>query len=164
MRNIKLVMWGLLILPILSVGFIGKKYFFRFLPSATFVSLLLALMSEIADSRKWWKVKINIIPDLKTNVSFILGSFFVGTLWVFKYSYGKFLRYIGINAVLDWFFAYPFTYLFQKMGVYKLIRFKQHQIFLTFLSYSVIIYWFQKMIEKYILKTKEEEELMQETL
>lgn len=157
MKKNSYIMWGLLILPLLTLPLIGKKHFFRFLPSATFVSLLLALMSEIAQSRRWWKVKINLIPDLTTNVSFVLSTFFVGTLWVFKYSYGNFFKYLGANLILDWLFSYPFTSLFQKLNVFKLIRFKQHQIFLTFISFSLIIYWFQKKVEEYVGKSKFEE-------
>lgn len=156
MRLNKAIMWILLFGSLATIPLIGKRHFFRFLPSATFVTLLLTIMSEIAQSRRWWKVKINLIPDLITNVSFVLSTFFVGTLWVFKYSYGKFSRYLVINVILDWLFSYPLSHLFQKLNVFKLIRFRQHHIFLTFISFSLIIYWFQTIIEENIVKANEE--------
>ncbi|MDF0728645.1 hypothetical protein PY093_18575 [Cytobacillus sp. S13-E01] len=159
MKGIRNIMWGLLIIPLLSLPFMGKRDFSRYLPSATFVSLLLALISEIAESRRWWKVKINLIPDLTTNMSFVLSTFFVGTLWVFKYSYGNFFKYLGTNFILDWIFSYPLTHLFQRMRVFRLIHFKQHYILMMFISFAIIIYWFQSTIEKAINKSYVKEAL-----
>lgn len=154
MKTTRRVMWGLLIFPLLTIPFIGKKSFFRFLPSATFVTLLLSIISEIAHSRRWWKVKTHIIPDLVTNVSFVLSLFFIGTLWVFKFSFDNLFKYLGINLILDWLFAYPLTNLFQRMRIFRLIHFKRQYIFFMFISFAIFIYGFQRTIEKYINKNK----------
>jgi hypothetical protein len=68
-KNIKCSFWGFrminkkalsfstLLFPWLTTPLIGKKSFIRFLPAATFIGYTYSILSEIADKRKWWKVR-----------------------------------------------------------------------------------------------------------
>lgn len=80
---------GMLIIPWLTVPFLGKKSFFRFLPVASFTNLFISMFSVIANKRKWWENKNPLSPGL-VDFTYILGPFFVATLWIFKY-FGAFL-------------------------------------------------------------------------
>ncbi|TCN20423.1 hypothetical protein [Mesobacillus foraminis] len=44
---------SMLLLPWLTVPFLGKS-FFRFLPAATFVNLFITVLSVIANRKKWY--------------------------------------------------------------------------------------------------------------
>lgn len=58
----KLLALSTLIVPWLTVPFIGKTSFIRFLPAATFANLILSLCSVVADRKKLWKLKNPIFP------------------------------------------------------------------------------------------------------
>lgn len=73
MKNWK--MYVLFIAPWFTFLFFGKNEFRRFLPTATFSSLVISLISELSKSRKWWKVKKPIIPSLATDITFVFGLF-----------------------------------------------------------------------------------------
>jgi hypothetical protein len=49
----------------LTTPLIGKNSFVRFLPVATFIGYIFSFLSEIADRRKWWKVKNALFPNYR---------------------------------------------------------------------------------------------------
>ncbi|RLQ97459.1 hypothetical protein [Falsibacillus albus] len=134
--------------PWLSVVFLPKNSIRRYLPVSILASLLVTGMCLLAVPYKWWKVmggwKIKIFNDL----SFILGPFFVGTLWIFHFSFGNFLRYFFLNLIMDSLFSYPLNYLYQRLNLYKLINFKPSQIFMSFFGFSIIIYLYQHIVQR----------------
>jgi len=65
-------MYLLLLLPWLSVCKLGKNSLLRFLPTIIFSDLVIALISELSQKLKWWKVRNPIFPQLATDVSFVL--------------------------------------------------------------------------------------------
>lgn len=80
---------AMLIVPWLTVPFMGKKSFFRFLPVASFTNLFISVFSLIANKKKWWVNKNPLSPG-PIDFTYILGSYFVATLWIFKLTYGNF--------------------------------------------------------------------------
>ncbi|MBT2730472.1 hypothetical protein J7E63_26965 [Bacillus sp. ISL-75] len=144
---------GMLFIPWLTVPFLGKKSFFRFLPVASFTNLFISMFSVIANKRKWWINKNPISPGL-VDFTYILGPFFVATLWIFKLTYGNFLKFFVTNAVLDVICAYPFAEIWERVGVFKLKKLSHTMWYVFCISLAVIIYGFQKLVEKSIRETK----------
>ncbi|MEH7336390.1 hypothetical protein V7161_27580, partial [Neobacillus drentensis] len=57
-NNIKIAFsLATLILPWLTVPFMGKRSFFRFLPVASFVNLFISVFSLFCYRNKWWVTK-----------------------------------------------------------------------------------------------------------
>jgi hypothetical protein len=139
---------GLIILSWSTIFFLPKKSLKNFLPVSFFASLLVLLMSMLSIPYKWWTVHGDIKQKITSDLSFIFGPFFVGTIWIFHFTYGKFWLYFMTNAIVDYAFAYPLTILFQRLKVYKLVNFKPIHVFLSFLSYAVIIYGYQSFLQK----------------
>lgn len=144
MKNWK--MYVLLIGPWFTFFFFGKKPFKRFLPTATFSSLLIALISELSKSYKWWKVNKPILPSLASDITFIFGLFFTLNLWVFKLTYHKVWLYIITNIFADYLFAYPLTSLAEKFHIYKLINITRKQLFYLSLFVAFLNYLYQRII------------------
>jgi hypothetical protein len=144
---------ALLVLPWLTVSKIDKFTFKRYLPVLTFSSLVIALISELSKSFKWWKVKKPLVPKLASDISFIFGPFFIANLWVFKLTFGRPILYFLLNVVFDYLFAYPLTTLAEKLKVYKMGTMSRFQLFLISLFTAGINYLYQLYVEE-TLKSK----------
>ncbi|MFC4619556.1 hypothetical protein ACFO4N_12615 [Camelliibacillus cellulosilyticus] len=140
---------AILILPWLTVPFMGKRSFLRFLPVASFVNLFLSVFSLICNQKKWWKTNNPISPG-SIDFTYILGPYFVATLWIFKFAYGKFPKYLITNMVLDLVNAFPLPYIGDKFGIVKFIKMKHTVWYLINVSLAVLIYGFQYGVERSI--------------
>lgn len=138
-----LIRIGLLIISWSSVFFIPKKAFKIYTPVAIFASILVIIESILSIPFKWWTVKGGLVNKIFNDLSIILGPFFIGTIWIFHFTFGKFGLYALINVLMDAFLAYPINGILQKLKVYKLVNFKPLHIFLTAISYSLVIYAYQ---------------------
>ncbi|MGM7723667.1 hypothetical protein [Metabacillus sp. Hm71] len=140
-----------LILPWLTVPFMGKRNFFRFLPVASFINLFLSVFSLICTKKKWWKTNNPISPG-PIDFTYILGPYFVATLWIFRLTYGNFPKYLITNMVLDLINAYPMPYIGHKFGVVKFIKMTHTAWYFINVSLAIIIYGFQYVVEQSITK------------
>lgn len=135
------------IVPWLTVFFIKKKSFFRFLPTATFISLIMILFSTIGKKRKWWVSTKTLIPGVPIDFSYILGPYFMGTIWILKSTYGNFMKYMMTNAVVDFISAYPISALLKKIGVVKFKKLSYTAWYGLSTLFAVLIYGYQNLIE-----------------
>ncbi|MEH7098072.1 hypothetical protein [Neobacillus vireti] len=139
-----------LVVPWLTVPLIGKNTFFRFLPVATFVGYIFSFLSETADNKKWWKVKNALFPNYRLDVSYLLGLFLITTIWVFKLTFGNFLKYITTNIIIDWLLSFPIIKFFTKVGVFEFKKMRPKHFFILSVSLAIIIYFYQVLVEKVI--------------
>ncbi|MCM3706712.1 MULTISPECIES: hypothetical protein [Cytobacillus] len=148
----KLYLVLIIILSWLTVPFIGKKDFKRFYPAATFMGLYVLVEGIIAEKNKWWKIKTRLHSKLSGEFPLVLGPFFAGSIWILKLTYGRPLIYFLLNAVVDAFFAYPFYTWFKRIGIWKLLRFSQLQLFMLFIMKSIFMYVFHwALLDKKLL-------------
>ncbi|MEH7681867.1 hypothetical protein [Priestia megaterium] len=126
---------------------VDKFVFKRYLPVLTFSSLVIAFISELSKSFTWWKVRKPLFPKLSSDISFIFGPFFVANFWVFKLTYGNFKKYLLINVLFDYLFAYPLTSLAEKLKVYKMVNMTRFQLFIISTATALINYLYQHFIE-----------------
>jgi hypothetical protein len=139
---------GLLVISWSSAFFLPKKLFVRYSPVAVLASLLVLIECYLAIPFKWWKVNGGVKTKLFNELSFILGPFFVGTIWIFRLTFGKLWLYLLLNLIMDGLLSFPFNKIFQKLKVYKLINFKPKHIFFTSFAYAIMIYGYQLLIDK----------------
>ena len=126
----------------------SKEQLRRFAPSALFGCLLILINSFSSNPFKFWVVKGDTKTKTFNDLSFIFGPFFAAILWVLRLTHGKFKTYLLLNAVMDVVLAYPMTIFFEKLGIYKLVNFKQKHLFFTSFSIAVLIYKFHEFIIK----------------
>jgi hypothetical protein len=132
-----------LILPWISIVFLPRKSLKQYLPVSLFASLLVVGMSLLAVPYRWWEVKGGWKVKFINDGSFIFGPFLVGTLWIFHLTFGNIKRYIMVNLLMDSIFSFPLSYLYQKLKLFRLVKFRPKHIFLFFISFSLIIYGFE---------------------
>ncbi|WP_308128886.1 hypothetical protein [Bacillus sp. sid0103] len=151
----KLLSLCILIVPWLTVPLLGKKTFIRFLPATTFVNLIISLFSVVADRKKFWKVKNPIFHYTAVDYSYLLGLFFITTIWVFKLAYGSFIKYLSLNIVIDYLLSFPIVKFFTKVGVFEFKKLRPIHFFCISVFLAIIIYWYQYLLEKVITKQNE---------
>jgi hypothetical protein len=148
MENKKKFLLAVMLLPWLTIPFLGKQSFKRFSLTSLFIGLLFAGQSVIAHKRGWWRVYPKLIPNVMGEVPFIAGLFFIGAMWILKYTYGKFLRFALINLGVDFFHIYIFVGWLRRIGIASLIRLKRYQALLLFSLNGLVMYGFQAMVDK----------------
>jgi hypothetical protein len=137
---------GLFLLPWFTVFLIPKNEFKKYTPVAIFASLLVLTESVLATPFNWWKVKGGSLNKAINDFTFIFGPFFVGTIWIFRFTFGKFRLYLLTNIIMDWFLAYPVNWFSQKLNLYKLVNFKPKHTFFTSICFAIAIYVYQLFI------------------
>jgi hypothetical protein len=148
MKYSKLLLLLLLILPWFSLPLLGKEAIKRFLPAGVFMSLVVRVVHFIAKKRKWWWWYEQLHPKLSGGFSFIWGPYLIGSLWILKFTYGKFLRFIIVNLVVDSMFTYVLVDWLQKLGIASLVRLKKTQLSFIFFVEALLLYGFQFIKEK----------------
>ncbi|WP_069187940.1 hypothetical protein [Sporosarcina globispora] len=151
MNKKNLLSLGMLLIPWFSVPLLGKVSFVRFLPVTTFVNLFMSILSIFAIKNKWWKNKGTLFGS-PINLPYMLGIFFVGTLWIFKLTYGKFVKYLLLNIVMDYILAFPFAKLATKVGVFEFKKMRPIVFFYLSVFLAVIIYGYQYIVEQVMKK------------
>jgi len=142
-----IVRFVLITLSLFTLIILPKKSFREYLPTSIFTSVLVTTICTLAVPYKWWIVKGGWKNKIINDLSFILGPFFAGTMWVFHFTFGNFKRYALLNLIMDILFSYPLNHLFQRLRLYKLVNFKPKHIFMFFTTFSLIIYGYQHIIK-----------------
>jgi hypothetical protein len=148
MKQSKLLLVAVMILPFFTLPLLGRKTFKRFLPTALFMSGLLLGEGYIARKYDWWTFYKRIFPPLNGLIPFIVGPFFVGTLWILKFTYGKFIRFIIVNLITDSVFTYIMVDVLRKLRIGELLRINKFQLSTLFLFKSLLLYGVQFLLER----------------
>ncbi|NRG30115.1 hypothetical protein HRF69_23835 [Bacillus circulans] len=137
-----------MIVPWVTVPLLGKNTLKRYIAASTFIALMVRLTNIVAKRRKWWWWYEKIHPRVPGDIPFMLGSFFVGSIWILKWTYGKFFTYMGINMAFDSMFTYVIVPYLTKFGIASLVRISKMQLMYVFTVLALILYAFQFLYEK----------------
>ena len=140
---------ALLMVPWLSIPFLGARTIKRYFPASILAIVLCCLDLQIGKRRKWWTFHNNPHSTLKNEVPFLFGPMLLVALLTLKWSYGNFKKFLLLNAIGGVIFTFPVTQIFTKLKVYKLVKINNFQFFLYFYYKAFFLYAFQYLIEKY---------------
>ncbi|WP_245613728.1 hypothetical protein [Alkalihalobacterium bogoriense] len=154
MKYSKLLLVLMMVFSWFSLVFLDKKSIKRFFPASLFMAIIVRMVNVIAKKRKWWWWYEKIHPSVSGSFPFVWGSFFVSSFWILKYTYGNFMRYIGLNLFAHSAFTYILEPYLQKFGIASLVRMKKHQLMYVFIVLAFLLYGFQMVREKAIVKKK----------
>ncbi|MFD0825878.1 hypothetical protein ACT8ZR_09385 [Neobacillus sp. M.A.Huq-85] len=105
MKNSKLFYIALLVLPWVTVLFLGRNSLKKHLPAAIFMSTFTKALDLFGEKKKWWRTYVGI-PPFKSANFFNFGPYLVTCLWMLKLTYGKFPVFIISNLILEICFIY----------------------------------------------------------
>ncbi|MED4207565.1 hypothetical protein [Neobacillus mesonae] len=115
MKNRIIILFAILIIPWLTVPFLGKNALKKYLPAAILMAFVTKVLDSFGKKNKWWRFYKGITPFNSMNF-FNFGPYIVTSLWILKFSYGKFQLYLITNMILH--------ILFTFLGLEYLKRFK----------------------------------------
>lgn len=136
------------ILSWITVYFIPKNTVKRYLPASTMSALLVMTTVFIGTHYHSWEVKGGTKTRIFNILSVILGPFSVGTLWIFRLTFGKFWLYLLTNFVQNLIYAFPILAFFEKINFIKYVKFTRIHHLIASMTFSLIIYGFQYFLEK----------------
>lgn len=139
---------SIVLLSWLSLAFFGKRNIKRFLPASILIVLLEAFTVQVGKKRKWWTFFNKPNSYITGELPFNLGPFLVGSMWILKWTYGNFKKFILLNAIVNAFFAFILIKLMEKLKVAKLVRFNNFNFFLYFFYKAPLLYALQYTIER----------------
>ncbi|MEH7494987.1 hypothetical protein [Neobacillus niacini] len=144
----KALLPAMLVLSWLTIPLLGKKAIKRYLPASFLMAIVVWLEGKLAKKRKWWWYYVKIHPKLTGGFPLIWGPFLIGSIWILRFTYGKFKWYVLLNLVVDTIFTYKFVDMLKDLGIASLVRLKKYQLSILFFVKSLLLYGFQVIREK----------------
>jgi hypothetical protein len=140
---------SMVLIAMSTVPFMGLKHIKRFLPASLFICSLEGILALIGKKRRWWVFYNKPNSYLFNEFPFNIGAFLIISLWLMKWSYGRFIKFILFNAIFNAFFVYPFAKFARKIKYFTLVRINHIQFFFYFFSKVFLFYGIQHLFEKY---------------
>ncbi|MBT2654212.1 hypothetical protein J7E81_03000 [Bacillus sp. ISL-18] len=138
----------LIMIPWLSLLFIGKKTFKRYSFAGVFISIFEIINHIYGHQRKWWKFYDKPKSFLRDELPFDIGPYMPLSLWILKFSYGYFKRFVLVNVFANAFFAFLFMPFLKKFKIVRLNRLNYFQFFFYIHYKAYILYGVQYLFEK----------------
>lgn len=134
------ILWASVILPWVSVFFLKKEDLKRYMPVALLGTITVFFM-EYGISFGWWTPHENIFPLI--NIPPVsLSAYLVGTIWIFKFTYRNFLRYLVVNMLIDSVLSFFILSWFSRRGIVD-IHISDLQILLLSTIIGFFLYAYQ---------------------
>lgn len=146
MKNQKLFLIVLLVVPWLTVPFLGKKAFRRFLPTAIFMATFTKALDFYGEKKNWWKFYSGVGPFNSMNFM-NFGPYLVTSLWVLKITFGKFPLYLFTNTILHTSFIFGGLKYVKDFRIFTLENLSKFKYLLIDLVRALILYTFQYITE-----------------
>jgi hypothetical protein len=147
----------LILVPWLSLLFLGKHHLKRFSLAGIVIVFLEIINHKIGQKRNWWTFYDKRKSFLTNELPFSIGPYMPLSMWLLKFSYGNFKKFVLLNVISDGLFAFPILYFLKKIKIVRLNRLSHFQFFL-YIHYKAYIlygvqYWYENKL-KYQLGIK----------
>ncbi|MDE5416128.1 hypothetical protein [Alkalihalobacterium chitinilyticum] len=138
----------IILIPWLSLLFIGKRNVKRYSLAGMFVIVFEILNHLYGRKRNWWKFYDKPKWFMRDELPFNVGPYMPLTMWILKYSYGNFKKFILLNVLADGIFAFIVMDFLKKMKIVRLHRLNPFQFFIYIHYKAYLIYAVQYLYEK----------------
>ncbi|MFP3728667.1 hypothetical protein [Priestia filamentosa] len=144
----KVLLSLMLILPWFSLPLLGKRDVKKYLPAALCISLVVRIVHFIAKRKNWWHWEEKLHPKLSGEFPLMWGPYLIGSMWILKLTYGRFVQFLLLNLFVDSLFTFVLVDFFKKRGIVSLVRLKKWGLALIFFIDSLLLYGFQYIKDK----------------
>ncbi|WP_462410699.1 hypothetical protein [Neobacillus sp. Marseille-QA0830] len=138
----------LILVPWLTLLFIGKRSFKRYSIAGVFIVFFEILNHIYGNRRNWWKFYDGHKSFFKDELPFSIGPYMPLSMWLLKFSYGNFKKFVLLNAIADGLFAFLFIDILKKLKIISLNRINHIQFFIYLNYKAYLLYGIQFLIEK----------------
>lgn len=138
----------IILVPWLSLLFIGKRHFKRFFASSFIIATLEMISHIYGHMRGWWEFYDKPRSFIKDELPFDIGPYIPIAVWIHKFSYGNFKKFVLLNALANAAFSFLFMPFLKKIKIIKLKRLNYVQFFFYIHYKAYLLYGVQHLIEK----------------
>jgi hypothetical protein len=138
----------LVLIPWLSLLFIGRRSFKRYSFSGIFIIIFEILNHLYGHKRKWWKFYDKPKSFIRDELPFSIGPYMPLSMWLLKLSFGNFKKFILLNGIVDGIFAFVVMDVLKKFKIIRLNRLNRVQFFIYIHYKAYLLYGVQYLFEK----------------
>jgi hypothetical protein len=138
----------LILIPWLSLLFIGKRSIKRYSLASVFIAIFEIINHLYVRKRKWWEFYDKPKSFIRDELPFDIGPYLPMSLWFLKFSYGNLKKFVLINAIANGLFAFLFIPFLKKIKIVRLNRINYFQFFIYIHYKAYILYAVQYLYEK----------------
>lgn len=146
MKSSKLLLISLVILTWLTLPSLGRNALKKFLPAAIFICILTKILDIVGERKNWWQFYKGI-PPLNSMDFFNFGPYFVTSLWMLKFTYGKFWTYLISNTILQLLFIFLGLKYMKRLKILSLEKLPEFQYLAIDIIRTLLLYAFQWIID-----------------
>lgn len=139
---------SMILIPWLSLLFIGKRSLKRYSAAGIFIVIFEVINHIYGNKRRWWKFYDKRKSFLKDELPFSVGPYMPLSMWILKFSYGNFKKYVLLNVLSDGLFAFLFIDILKKMKIIRLNRINHFQFFIYLHYKAYLLYGVQYLVDK----------------
>ncbi|MCM3727764.1 hypothetical protein M3226_19060 [Neobacillus cucumis] len=139
---------SIILIPWLSLLLIGKRSFKRYSLAGVFIVIFEIINHLYGHKRKFWKFYDKRRSFFKDELPFSVGPYMPFSMWLLKYSYGNFKKFVLLNVISDGLFAFLFIDILKKFKIISLNRLSHFQFFIYLHYKAYLLYGIQYLIEK----------------
>jgi hypothetical protein len=150
------ILWGMLILPWLTLLFMPKEDIKRWMPAALFVVVSNTLIIEVGIAWQIFETRENVYP-LSEMISYVYGALPVGSMWILKYTYGRFWLYAAIQTIGSFVLILLVQPLLHRRGIFVWIDETDLAgigAFMTTVVHFIAVYLYQMWQEGIFLRSE----------
>jgi hypothetical protein len=141
----------MLLVPWLSLFFLGKRNLKSYSLAGIVIVFFEIINHKIGQKRNWWTFYDKRKSFLKNELPFSVGPYMPLSMWLLKFSYGNFKKFLLLNVIADGLFAFPVLNFLQKIKIVRLNRLNNFQFFL-YIHYKAYIlygvqYWYENKLK-----------------
>ncbi|MFS0907263.1 hypothetical protein AB3N02_30240 [Priestia aryabhattai] len=139
---------SIIMIPWLSLLFIGKRSIKRYSLAGIFIIIFEIINHLYGHQRKWWKFYDKQNSFIKDELPFSIGPYMPLSMWLLKFSYGNFKKFVLLNVIADGIFAFFFIDVLKKFKIISLNRLNHFQFFIYLHYKAYLLYGVQYLFEK----------------
>jgi hypothetical protein len=147
-RRHKVFNLSMILIPWLSLLFIGKRSLRRYSFAGVFIVIFEIINHLYGHKKKWWKFYEKRKSFIRDELPFSVGPYMPLSMWILKNSYGNFKKFVLLNVISDGFFAFLFMEILKKFKIARLNRLNHLQFFVYLHYKAYILYGVQYLYEK----------------
>jgi phosphatidylglycerophosphatase A len=147
-RRHKVFNLSIILIPWLSMLFLGKRNLRRYSLAGVFIVIFEIINHLYGHKRNWWKFYDKRKSFIRDELPFSVGPYMPLSMWILKYSYGNFKKYVLLNMISDGLFAFLFIDILKKFKIISLGRLNHLQFFVYLHYKAYILYGIQYLFEK----------------
>lgn len=150
----QVIHWYMLILPWITTFFMTRTDFKRYMPVALLAIVTATIVHDIGINVGFWVVqeKAFLFNEM---LPYFYGVIPVLTMWIFKFTYGRFWTYMMTNTIVDIVFTfYILNIFFPSRGIYDLVGITSLQVMPITLMHAVLLYGYQMWEDSELVSIK----------